>query len=103
MPHVCSILVPGVCAYLGVYIILKYTIRGFQRRVPIVYTTKTRFCSSICVNVAENRDFLLQEPNSNFFAQNHDFCPKRRRSHMALGMSDFNASATVGKEIVHSF
>ena len=38
--------VPGVCTYLGVRTTLKFGIRRFQRRVPIVYTTKTRLCGS---------------------------------------------------------
>ena len=39
--------VPSVCAYLGVRINQKYGPRRFQRRVARLYTTKSRFCSSI--------------------------------------------------------
>ena len=43
----CAYNVPDVCRYLGVRTILKYNIIAFQRRVARLYTTKTRFCSSI--------------------------------------------------------
>ena len=68
--------VPGVCTYLGVRTTLKFGIRRFQRRVPIVYTTKTRFCSSIYVNIAENRDFLLYAWKFPFFCLKSWFLPK---------------------------
>ena len=52
---------------------------------------------------AENRDFLHHGPKILIFHQNDDFSAESRRSHRALGMSDFDACATVGKEIVRSF
>ena len=44
--HMCAYNVPDVCAYLGVHAILKYNIRGFQRRVARLHTTKARPYSS---------------------------------------------------------
>ena len=55
------------------------------------------------MRTAEIRDFLQYGPKFLIFHQNDDFLPESRRSHRALGMSDFDACATVGKEIVLIF
>ena len=55
------------------------------------------------MRTAENRDFLQYGPKFLIFHQKDDFSPESERSHRALGMSDFDACATVGKEIVHIF
>ena len=50
VPHVCLMCaynVPDVCTYWGTPLREKYRLSAFQRRVVRVFTTKTRFSSSI--------------------------------------------------------
>ena len=66
--------------YLGMRAILKFGIRAFQRRVPIQIPTKTRWCSSLQVLLAncgvlmwhavENKSDFEKKP----FYQNFEYC-----------------------------